>query len=250
MISVRDFHKHYRGTPAVNGLSLDVHPGQVLGLVGPNGAGKTTTLRAIAGIIPPTRGVLEVGGYDVQGDPLPAKQALAYVPDDPALFGSLTVYEHLLFSASAYGVTDYVEKAERLLREFEIADKRDRLAQELSRGVRQKVAICAAYMHDAQAILFDEPMTGLDPHGIRIMKDSIRVHAASGASIVISSHLLTLIEDLCTHLLVLDKGRCLFSGSMEDARAVPVADGRSATLEEVFLRIVGDASAPSSAGTG
>ncbi len=245
MIRVRDFHKHYRGTPAVTGLSFDVHPGQVLGLVGPNGAGKTTTLRAIAGIIPPTQGALEVGGYDVQTDPLPAKQALAYVPDDPALFGSLTVYEHLLFSASAYGVTGYAARAERLLREFEIADKRDRLAQEVSRGVRQKVAICAAYMHDAQAILFDEPMTGLDPHGIRVMKDSIRAQAARGAAIVISSHLLTLIEDLCTHLLVLDKGRCLFAGTMAGARAVAVADGRDATLEEAFLHIVGDSSAPS-----
>ena len=242
MINVRGFHKHYRGTPAVTGLSFQVGPGQVLGLVGPNGAGKTTTLRAIAGIIPPTEGVLEVGGYDVQTDPLPAKLALAYVPDDPALFGSLTVFEHLLFSASAYAVNGYAEKAERLLHEFEIDDKRDKLAQEVSRGVRQKVAICAAYMHDAQAILFDEPMTGLDPHGIRVMKDSIRTQASRGASVVISSHLLTLIEDLCTHLLVLDKGRCLFNGSMEDARAVAVADGRDATLEEAFLRIVGDSS--------
>lgn len=244
MISVRNFHKHYRGTPAVTGLSFHVGRGQVLGLVGPNGAGKTTTLRAIAGIIPPTRGTLAVGGSDVQRDPLSAKQVLAYVPDDPALFGSLTVYEHLVFAASAYEVTCYLEKAEGLLHAFEIADKRDRLAQEVSRGVRQKVAICAAYMHDAQAILFDEPMTGLDPHGIRVMKDSIRARAASGTSIVISSHLLTLIEDLCTHLLVLDRGRCLFTGSMEDARALPVAEGRNATLEEAFMRIIGDASAP------
>jgi ABC-2 type transport system ATP-binding protein len=240
LIRVQDFHKHYRGTVAVAGLSFEVRAGQVLGLVGPNGAGKTTTLRAITGIIPPTRGVLQVGGHDVQSDPLAAKQMLAYIPDDPALFGSLTVYEHLLFSASAYGVTGHVQKAQLLLEQFEIADRRDTLAQEVSRGVRQKVAICAAYMHDAQAILFDEPMTGLDPRGIRIMKDSIRQRASGGAAVVISSHLLSLIEDLCTHLLVLDKGRCLFSGPMTDARALARVGDREATLEEVFLRIVSD----------
>ena len=221
-------------------LSFDVSRGQVLGLLGPNGAGKTTTLRAIAGIIPPTKGVLEIDGYDIQRDPLQAKQALGYIPDDPALFGSLTVYEHLLFAASAYGVKDYEDKAEKLLKEFEIVDRRDKLAQEVSRGVRQKVAICAAYMHDAQTVLFDEPMTGLDPQGIRIIKDSIRMRAANGTSIMISSHLLALVEDLCTHLLVLDKGRCLFWGSMEEARAKAANQGDRATLEEVFECIVGN----------
>jgi ABC-2 type transport system ATP-binding protein len=241
VIRVRDLHKVYRNVAAVRGLSFEVPPGRILGLVGPNGAGKTTTMRAIAGIIRPTDGVIEVAGYDVRTQPLKAKKALAYVPDDPALFGSLTVYEHLVLAARAYEVADYRSRAEDLMRRFEIAERRDTLAQELSRGARQKVAICAAYIQDAKAILFDEPLTGLDPQGIRTMKESIREGAAAGAAFVISSHLLSLIEDLCTHLLVLHKGRSLFAGTVAEARAVVSQGAETATLEESFFHIVRDA---------
>jgi ABC-2 type transport system ATP-binding protein len=241
VIRVIDLYKGYRNVAAVRGLSFDVLPGQILGLVGPNGAGKTTTMRAIAGIIPPTSGVIEVAGYDVRTKPLKAKKALAYVPDDPALFGSLTVYEHLVLAARAYEVVDYRARAEDLMRRFQISDRRDTLAQELSRGARQKVAICAAYIQDAKAVLFDEPLTGLDPHAIRTMKESIREGAAAGAAFVISSHLLSLIEDLCTHLLVLHKGRALFLGTVADARAVASQSAKAATLEESFFHIVREA---------
>jgi ABC-2 type transport system ATP-binding protein len=241
VIRVIDLYKGYRNVAAVSGLSFDVLPGQILGLVGPNGAGKTTTMRAIAGIIPPTSGVIEVAGHDVRTEPLKAKKALAYVPDDPALFGSLTVYEHLVLAARAYEVADYRARAEELMRRFQLSDLRDTLAQELSRGARQKVAICAAYIQDAKAVLFDEPLTGLDPHAIRTMKESIREGAAAGAAFVISSHLLSLIEDLCTHLLVLHKGRALFSGTVADARAVASQSAKAATLEETFFHIVREA---------
>jgi len=241
MIRVRNLHKQYRNVDAVRCLSFDVLPGRILGLVGPNGAGKTTTMRAIAGIIPATSGSIEVAGYDVRKAPLLAKQALAYVPDDPALFGSLTVYEHLVLAARAYAVSDYATRAEQLMAQFEISDRRDTLAQELSRGARQKAAICSAYVHDAQAILFDEPLTGLDPHGIRTMKDSIRERAAAGAAVMISSHLLSLIEDLCTHLLVLHKGQTLFTGAVAEARALVSGSAKAATLEESFFHIVREA---------
>jgi ABC-2 type transport system ATP-binding protein len=241
VIHVDDLRKNYRDVAAVRGLSFDVPPGQILGLVGPNGAGKTTTMRVIAGIIPPSGGVIEVAGHDVGKAPLQAKKALAYVPDDPALFGSLTVQEHLVLAARAYEVTDYRPRAEALLRRFQIYDKRDTLAQELSRGGRQKTAICAAYIQKARAFLFDEPLTGLDPHGIRTMKESIREGAAAGAAFVISSHLLSLIEDLCTHLLVLNKGQALFMGRVADARALASGGERAATLEESFFHIVRDA---------
>ena len=147
MIQVTDFHKAYRETVAVDALSFDVQPGQVLGLLGPNGAGKTTTLRAIAGVIPATRGRLVVGGHDVTAEPVAAKQLLAYVPDDPKLFDALTVWEHMQFIASAYRVSDFQADAEALLDQFELTPKRNALAQELSRGMRQKVAICCAYLH-------------------------------------------------------------------------------------------------------
>ena len=242
MIQVTDFHKAYRGTVAVEALSFDVQPGTVLGLLGPNGAGKTTTMRAIAGIIPPTRGRLLVGEHDVSIDPVAAKRLLAYVPDDPKLFDALTVWEHLQFIASAYRVKDFEADAIALLDQFELTPKRDALAQELSRGMRQKVAICCAYLHKPRAILFDEPITGLDPHGIRTMKQSMRQRATAGAAVVISSHLLSLIQDLCTHLLILHHGRRIFFGPVEDAKTAFANVSGDASLEEMFFRATeGDA---------
>jgi len=238
LIQVRDFHKSYRETVAVAGLSFEVAAGEVLGLVGPNGAGKTTTLRAIAGILPPTQGRLAVGGFDIAVDPLAAKAQLAYVPDDPKLFESLTVWEHLEFVAAAYRVGDFAPKAEALLRQFELDQKRGTLAQELSRGMRQKAAICCAYLHEPRAILLDEPLTGLDPQGIRTMKESIVERARDGAAVIVSSHLLALVEDVCTHLLILDRGKRIYFGRIEEARATFAEAGVSASLEEVFFRAI------------
>jgi ABC-2 type transport system ATP-binding protein len=236
LIQVTDYHKAYRGTVAVEALSFDVQPGQVLGLLGPNGAGKTTTMRAIAGVIPPTRGKLSICGHDVMTDAVEAKRLLAYVPDDPKLFDALTVWEHLQFMAAAYRVADFEGEAVALLDQFELTPKRDALAQELSRGMRQKVAICCAYLHKPRAILFDEPLTGLDPHGIRTMKASVRAHAAGGAAVVVSSHLLALVEDLCTHLLILHHGRRIFFGPVADARTAFASVSGDASLEELFFR--------------
>jgi ABC-2 type transport system ATP-binding protein len=235
MIQVTDFCKAYRGTVAVESLSFHVQPGQILGLLGPNGAGKTTTMRAISGVVPPTRGQLLVSGHDVTIEPVKAKLLLAYVPDDPKLFEALTVWEHLQFIASAYSVKNFEADALALLDQFELMPKRDALAQELSRGMRQKVAICCAYLHKPSAILLDEPITGLDPHGIRTMNESVRQRAAEGAAVIVSSHLLSLIEDLCTHLLILDHGKRIFFGPVEEDRiAFPNVTG-NASLEEMFF---------------
>jgi ABC-2 type transport system ATP-binding protein len=246
LLSVRDFHKAYDGTVAVSGLTFDVLPGQVLGLLGPNGAGKTTTLRAISGIIAPTHGRLVVAGHDVAAEPVAAKSRLAYVPDDPRLFDALTVWEHLEFIAAAYRVPDWAGRGAALLEQFELADRKGTPAGELSRGMRQKVAICCAYLYEPAVILFDEPLTGLDPRGIRTMKVSVRQRAAAGAAVVISSHLLALVEDLCTHLLILHRGRRLFGGPVGDARrAFAEMSGADGSLEEVFFRLVDAPEAPS-----
>jgi ABC-2 type transport system ATP-binding protein len=236
MIQVEQFHKVYPGTVAVEDLSFDVQPGQILGLLGPNGAGKTTTLRALCGIISPTRGHLHVAGHDVVADPVAAKRRLAYVPDDPRLFESLTVWEHLRFTAAIYQVPDWQPRGNELLDQFELADQRNKLAQELSRGMRQKVAICCAYLHEPGAILLDEPMTGLDPRGIRVMKQSIRQRAQSGAAVVVSSHLLALVQDLCTHLLILHRGQRRFFGPVDQARAAFAAMDTDPSLEDMFFR--------------
>jgi ABC-2 type transport system ATP-binding protein len=236
LIQVIDFHKAYRETVAVAGLSFEVAAREILGLVGPNGAGKTTTLRALAGIIPPTQGRLLLCGHDIVKDAIAAKRQTAYVPDDPRLFEALTVWEHLEFVAAAYRVDDYQRKGAELLKQLRLEEKRNTLAQELSRGMRQKLAIACAYLFDPQVILFDEPLTGLDPRGIRDMKDSIRQRAEAGAAVIVSSHLLALVEDVCSNLLILDRGRRLFFGRMDEARAAFADLGSNASLEEVFFR--------------
>lgn len=244
IIVVEDFHKNYDQTVAVAGISFTVAPGEVLGLVGPNGAGKTTTMRALAGILTPTRGRLAIAGHDLAREPVQAKAALAYVPDDPKLFDQLTVWEHFRFIASAYRLHDWVARAEELLSRFELNEKRDALAGELSRGMRQKVAICCGYLHEPKAVLLDEPLTGLDPRGIRTMKDSIRDSAARGTAFMVSSHLLSLVEDLCTTILVLHRGRQLVHGTLNDLRRRSEEDGRHETLEELFFRLT-ESSPPS-----
>ncbi|QDT51380.1 ABC-type transporter ATP-binding protein EcsA [Symmachiella dynata] len=235
VISVRDFHKTYEKTVAVRGLSFDVEPGHILGLVGPNGAGKTTTMRAIAGILPPTHGRLLIAGNDVVETPVAAKRELAYVPDDPHLFDALSVWEHLEFIASAYEVADLETAGAALLEQFELTEKRDAFAHGLSRGMRQKLAIACAYLHNPRAILLDEPLTGLDPRGIRIMRESIKQRAAAGAAILVSSHLMSLVEGLCTHVLILSSGNQLFFGTIAEARSAYEELGGEASLEDVFF---------------
>ncbi len=240
MIRIEDFHKSYGDTVAVQGLSFEVAPGTILGLVGPNGAGKTTTLRALAGIIPATRGKLGVAGYDLAQDSVAAKRELAYIPDEPKLFDALTVWEHLEFIAAAYRVPDFEKKATELLEEFELIEKRNSPAQQLSRGMRQKVAISCAYLHSPLAILFDEPLTGLDPRAIRTLTDTERARAADGAAVIISSHLLALVQDLCSLLLILNQGKCLFFGPIQEARTRFEDLGSDASLEEIFFRVTED----------
>ena len=237
MISVNNFTKTYNDFVAVRNLTFAVEPGQILGLVGPNGAGKTTLMRVLSGIIPPTSGTLSVAGHNIVEEPIKAKQALGYIPDEPRLFDSLTVWEHLEFSAAAYRVTDYRPIAEKLLAFFNLAPKRHHVVQSLSRGMRQKVAIACAYLHDPQVILFDEPLTGLDPAGIRSINQSMRERAAQGAAIIISSHLLGLVESLCTHLLVLHQGQCQCFGRMDDVLRTFDEARENSTLEDVFFSI-------------
>jgi ABC-2 type transport system ATP-binding protein len=240
MIHVEDFHKAYGSTIAVSGLSFQVEAGQVLGLVGHNGAGKTSTLRALAGIIPPSRGRLSVAGHDICSEAISAKSNLAYIPDDPQLFDTLTVVEHLEFTAAAYQLSGYTEHADELIDHFELREKQHAPAESLSRGMRQKLAICCAYLHNPPAILFDEPLTGLDPWAIRKLKDSIAQRADQGAAVIVSSHLLAMVDDVCTHFLVLERGKATFHGPRDELLRT-FADADEASLEEIFFRVTDDA---------
>jgi ABC-2 type transport system ATP-binding protein len=233
LIEVEHFRKEYDDVVAADDVSFKLPRGIVGALIGPNGAGKTTTMRALCGIIRPTSGRLLVSGFDVAREPIAVKQRIAYVPDDPPLFESLTVEEHLRFIASAYSVPNFAEEAEALLEQMELTVKRSALASELSRGMRQKVAIACAYLHKPEVLLLDEPLTGLDPVAIRMLKQTLVQRAAAGATVLVSSHLLALVEDICQHLVILRGGRCLFSGTLADAQQLYNVSG---TLEDVFFR--------------
>jgi len=238
MINVRNLTRQYGDFTAVDRISFTVNPGEVLGLVGPNGAGKTTTLRCLAGIIAPSAGTVEIAGHDIQKDPVSAKRALAFIPDEPHLFDHLTVEEHLRFVARLYGVADAEQRIAPLLEEFEIADKRKSLSTELSRGMKQKLAIACGLLHDPSVLILDEPLTGLDPGGMRRMRATIADRARAGASVVLSSHLLTLVEELCAKLFVIRLGTCVAYGTLEEIiDAHPNLAGRS--LEDVFLALTG-----------
>jgi len=220
-------------------LSFTVQPGEILGLVGPNGAGKTTTLRMLVGIIPPTRGGIRICGHSLLDDPLAAKRQVSFMPDEPRLFDYLTVIEHLQFSARMYSTPDAEHYAEELLTELELWDRRRDLPGELSRGMKQKLMIACGLIHHPRVLLFDEPLTGLDPIGIRRMKSTIQKRARDGASILVSSHLLHLVEEICDRILVLNHGRKILHGTLAE-----IAGGLSElksdlNLEEIFLRATG-----------
>jgi ABC-2 type transport system ATP-binding protein len=239
MIEVDALTKRYGNFTAVRELSLAVRPGEVLGLVGPNGAGKTTTLRCLAGIIPVTSGTIRIAGHDLGADPVAAKRALAFFPDEPRLFDYLTVRQHLHFVARIYGVTDPMSVGQPLLEEFEIADKAEQLPGELSRGMKQKLAIACGLLHAPKVMFFDEPLTGLDPLGIRRMKNSIVKRAREGATIVLSSHLLHLLQEVCSHVLILKKGEKLADGTIPEVAARFSQGEANVSLEEVFIRATG-----------
>jgi ABC-2 type transport system ATP-binding protein len=239
MIEVHGLSKNYGSFAAVRELSFTVRPGEVLGLVGPNGAGKTTTLRSVAGIIPASAGSVRIAGLDLAADPVGAKRALAFFPDEPRLFDYLTVRQHLAFVARIYGVTGHEAIAQPLLEELEIADKADQLPGELSRGMKQKLAIACGLLHSPSVMFFDEPLTGLDPLGIRRMKDSILQRARAGAAIVLSSHLLHLLEEVCSHVLILKKGEKIADGTIAEVAARFSNGETGVNLEEVFIRATG-----------
>ena len=238
MIKVTDFTKLYGDLTAVNRLSFEIGPGEVLGLVGPNGAGKTTTLRCLCGIMAPSAGSISIAGHDIQSDGVEAKRALAFIPDEPHLFDYLTVEEHLRFTARLYQVADVDQRIPPLLAELELAEKASALPGELSRGMRQKLVIACGLIHDPQGLVFDEPLTGLDPAGIRRMKQTIVDRARRGAAVLLSSHLLHLVEEICTRVLIIQRGKMIALGTIQeilDQRP----DLRGKSLEDIFLTLTG-----------
>ena len=235
MIAIRGLTKTYGSTRAVENLSLDVAPGEIVGLIGPNGAGKTSTLRCIAGVHRPTQGSVSIGGHDIVRQPIEAKRLVAFVADEPHLFEHLTVREHLLLVGRLYGVTDVGSRIAALLEDTELLGREDAFPSELSRGMKQKVGLACAFLHDPQALVLDEPLTGLDPLGIHRMKAAIVGAARHGVAVLVSSHLLHLVEEICTRIVILNRGVKVADGTLAELAAQAQAGGT--TLEQIFLDV-------------
>ena len=237
-IAVEHFTRTYGAFTAVDDLSLSVASGEIVGLIGPNGAGKTTTLRSLAGILRPTSGRIAVDGHDLATDGIEAKRRLAFMPDEPHLFEYLTVEEHLRLMTRLYTVPDFERRAKALVDELELTGKERSLPGELSRGMRQKVVIACGLVRDASVLLFDEPLTGLDLLGIRKMRETIVARGRAGAAILVSSHLLHLVEEICTRVVIMDRGRKVADGTVAELASQAEAAAGS-NLEHIFLKVTG-----------
>ena len=243
VIEVAGLAKNYGDFAAVRELSFTVRPGEIIGIVGANGAGKTTTLRAITGILRPTAGAIRINGSDIEKEPVAAKQQFAYIPDTVHPYDLLTVTEHLHFIALAYRIENAESKYAALLDELELADKKDESASSLSRGMLQKLSLACAFLREPRVIILDEPLTGLDPRGIRNIKESIRRRAAAGTAFLLSSHLLVLVEALCDQVLILHRGQRMAFGSLEEIRSLATLHA-DASLEDVFFAVTDRTNGP------
>ena len=237
MIAVAHLSKTYGTFTAVDDLTFVVGPGEVVGLIGPNGAGKTSTLRCLAGLHAPSTGTVTIGGHDIVKAPVAAKQQIAFMGDEPQLFEYLTVMEHLRLTGRIYQVPDAEVRARALVEELQLTGKETALPSELSRGMKQKVTIACGLLHTPQALVFDEPLTGLDPLGIRQMKETIVARGRAGAAVILSSHLLHLVEEICTRIIILDRGVKRADGTMAELAAQAEMAGVGSNLEQLFLKV-------------
>ena len=237
LVVVEGLRKRFRKVHAVDGISFVVRSGEVLGLVGPNGAGKTTALRCLCGLLRMDAGRAQLGGHDILRDPIPARQSLAFIPEIPQPFPFLTPFEHLIFVARAYGLPEgWQSRAEFLLRALDLDEKRESLSMELSKGQKQKIHLAMAMLRDPAILVLDEPLIGIDPKGAHVLKGWIRERAAAGAGGIVSSHSLALIEEVCARVAIMDHGRIIAEGTIDQLRQQAAAD-RGTSFEEVFLRI-------------
>jgi len=227
------------GRPAVDGLSLSVRRGELYALLGPNGAGKTTTLRMVAGLLAPDAGRIEVNGIDVARDPAGAKRTMAYLPDDPMLYGKLKPTEYLEFVAGLWGVDAAAAepRARRLLDWLDLSKHAHELTEGFSRGMKQKLALAGALIHEPQLLILDEPLTGLDAGAARQVKDLLQSHVAGGGTVILTTHILEVAERLAQRIGIIQHGRLIAEGTLDELRERTTAQ----TLEDMFLQLTGQA---------
>lgn len=244
MIRLENLTKHYGRVAAVDCLNLEVHPGEIFGFLGPNGAGKTTTIRVMMGILRPTSGRVSLGGYDVEREPQLAKAITGFVPDRPFIYEKLSGAELLKFVGSLHRMESELlqRRILELLEHFELSDWRDELVESYSHGMKQRLVLCASLIHQPRILIVDEPMVGIDPKGARMLKDLFLSLAKNGITIFLSTHSISVAEELCQRIGIIHKGKLIASGTMADLyRLAKVEEDR---LESVFLELTRDGSSP------
>jgi len=231
--------KRYGTFPAVKGVDLEVHPGEIFGFLGPNGAGKTTTIRMVAGILQPSEGRIRVGGVDLVAEPGRAKEKIGYIPDRPFLYEKLSGAEFLRFVAALWGRegSEVEARIDRFLDLFSLSQWKHELVESYSHGMRQKLLISSALLHDPDLVVVDEPMVGLDPRSARILKDLLRSFVDRGGTVFLSTHTLEVAEVLCDRIAIISAGEIIARGTMPELRAQ--ADAGEVGLEELFLKVTG-----------
>lgn len=241
MIELTNLTKKYGDFLAVDNLNLKIEKGEVFGFIGPNGAGKTTTIKMIGGILKPTAGMISIAGIDMQKQPQIAKSKIGFIPDRPYLYEKLTGNEFLKFTADLYGVpeNDYATKAKENLEMFSLADWSDELIESYSHGMKQRLIMSAALLHDPEVIVVDEPMVGLDPVAIVLVKDLLQRLARKGVTVFMSTHTLKVAEDTCDRIGVINSGRLIAVGTIADLQRE--AKVTHADLEKVFLSLTNTA---------
>ena len=237
MLRVEALTKKYRKIVAVDNISFSLNQGDIVGLLGPNGAGKSTTIKTIVGLLRKNGGGITIGNYPNTSQE--AKKKFTFVPEAPELYDMLTVWEHMQFIAYAYDVADFEGKAEQLMERFDLWDKKDKLAKELSKGMKQKVSICCGLLPEPDLYLFDEPMIGLDPKSIRETKLIFKELSGQQKTILVSTHLLDSIENLCNRVLVMKQGKIIVDMAMEEMKR-KLGNSESESLEELFLEVTKD----------
>jgi ABC-2 type transport system ATP-binding protein len=239
MLELRDVVKRYGKFTAVKGLDLTVERGEIFGFLGPNGAGKTTTIRMAAGVLRPTSGQVIVGGDDLDVHPEAAKSRIGYIPDRPFLYEKLSGGEFLRFVAGLWGREGpaVAARIDRLLELFQLTQWKDELIESYSHGMRQKMLISSALIHQPELIVVDEPMVGLDPRSARLLKDLFRTFVENGGTVFLTTHTLEVAEALCDRIAIIHQGNVIALGSMDELRAQAHAGG--AHLEEIFLKVTG-----------
>jgi ABC-2 type transport system ATP-binding protein len=238
MIQIEHIVKRYGRFTAVDDVSLDVGQGEIHGFLGPNGAGKTTTIRIVAGLLKPSAGSVAIAGHDLAREPEKAKAALGFIPDRPFVYEKLTAGEFLRFHAGLYGMDGDVEqRVAELLGLFELTRWEGELVESFSHGMKQRLVMCAAFLHRPQAVLVDEPMIGLDPRGARLIKDIFRQMAKRGVAILMSTHTLEVAAEMCDRISIILAGRIIARGTLAELRGL--AGGPDDELTSVFLKLTG-----------